>query len=869
MLELRDYQQRSLDALEAFMSQCPIHGAKTAFVIQTERPYKSVPQLPALPYVCLRVPTGGGKTLMASHALGIVGDKYLQAERVVGLWLVPSNTIREQTLAALRNRKHPYREAVESRFSGRVNVMDLAEALYVQRGTLAGETTIIVSTLAALRVEETEGRKVYESAGALQHHFSSLNEQLKAQLEMNADGTLPYSLCNVLRLWRPVVIMDEAHNARTQLSFDTLARFNPSCVVEFTATPELEHKPEQGRFASNVLHHVSAAELKAEDMVKLPIKLRTFPDWKETVSEALRTQRELEKAAQDEERQTGEYIRPIVLFQAQAANKNKVTLTVEVVKETLLHEFKIPAEQIAVVYRTTDELSGVDVFARACPIRFIITVQALKEGWDCSFAYVLCSVAELGSSTAVEQLLGRILRLPQAQRKQNEALNCAYGFAASARFIEAANSLKDALVENGFQRIEVEKLVRPFESQATFDDRHPLFIQSTVVVAEKPNLAALTPELRERVTFDEKTATLAVAGKVSDAEKQTLKACFQSPAARQAVEQLDPKSHERRMPTSEPKEAASLRAPALAVRIDGQLELFEETHFLDVAWQLSQQDATITEKDFPSQFIAGQTGELDVSDQGNVEIRFVDQAQRQLQLMGIEPGWDLAGLTNWLDRQIPHPDITRTEATLFIHRVLTELMESRGVSLAQLAQQKFRLRNALADKIDSHRKAAKANAYNRMLFSSDAAGIEVNLDIYFELTANNYSPNWYYDGSYKLDRHLFPLVGELKSEGEEFECAAFINQLDGVKHWVRNLERRPNTSFWLQTSTDKFYPDFIVILDDGRILVVEYKGHDRWSNDDSKEKRALGELWESRSNGRCLFLMPDGPDWPAIRHKFQ
>jgi hypothetical protein len=162
---------------------------------------------------------------------------------------------------------------------------------------------------------------------------------------------------------------------------------------------------------------------------------------------------------------------------------------------------------------------------------------------------------------------------------------------------------------------------------------------------------------------------------------------------------------------------------------------------------------------------------LGVSEQGKVEVRFVEQTQRQLRLMGVEPGWDLASLTNWLDRKIPHPDITRTQATLFIHRALTALMESRNLTLDQLA------------------------------------------------------------------------------------C---------VRRWLRNLERRPDGAFWLQTATDKFYPDFLAELDDGRILVVEYKGHDRWSNDDSKEKRALGELWESRSNGRCLFIMPDGPDWTAI-----
>ena len=255
-----------------------------------------------------------------------------------------------------------------------------------------------------------------------------------------------------------------------------------------------------------------------------------------------------------------------------------------------------------------------------------------------------------------------------------------------------------------------------------------------------------------------------------------------------------------------------------------------------------------------------------MTDQGKVEVHFVDQIHRQLRLLGIEPGWNVAGLTNWLDRQIPHTDIVRTQSTLFIHRVLTDLVESRGLTVEQLAGQKFRLRTAVADKIDQHRRAAAVQAYQRVLFSADAEEIEVSPDVCFDFAEDRYSPNWYYEGAYKFRNHFFPAprIGELKGEGEEYDCAAFLDELDAVKYWVRNLERRPDSSFWLQTSSDKFYPDFVALLHDGRILVVESKGEDRWSNDDSKEKRAVGDLWADRSKGTCVFIMPKGPDWQAI-----
>lgn len=137
----------------------------------------------------------------------------------------------------------------------------------------------------------------------------------------------------------------------------------------------------------------------------------------------------------------------------------------------------------------------------------------------------------------------------------------------------------------------------------------------------------------------------------------------------------------------------------------------------------------------------------------------------------------------------------------------------------------------------------------------------------FTYQPDQYPARAWCPASDSFNKHYYPKVGELAGEGEEFLCAQFLDQLDEVEFWVRNLERQPNFAFWLQTATDKFYPDFVCKLKDGRLLVVEYKGADRWSNDDSKEKRRLGELWELKSNGNCLFVMPKGKDFGAIKTK--
>jgi type III restriction enzyme len=864
MLQLKDYQQRSLDTLSTYFKETCKQGAKRAFIYMTERPYRSVPCLGDMPYICLRVPTGGGKTLMASYALSIATRDYRQAERAVCLWLVPSNTIRDQTLSALKDRQHPYRQALDAHFAGNVRIMDLQEALYVQPGTIAGETVVIVSTLAALRVEDTDGRKIYETAGALMSHFSNLNPALRGQLETEGDGQIAYSLANVLRMHRPIVIMDEAHNARTRLSFDTLTRFTPSCVIEFTATPVTLHKPEVGSFASNVLCHVSASELKEAEMIKLPIKLQTRPDWKEVIADALEEQRNLEKIAGEEEKSTGEYIRPIVLLQAQPQSKDRQTLNTEVIKQTLMEDFRIPENQIAIATGDTREIDNVDLFDSNCPIRYIITVQALKEGWDCSFAYILCSVAEQHSARSVEQLLGRVLRMPRASKKNRPELNCAYAF-ASGSFGDTASSLKDGLVENGFERLEAEDLVSGQESSGSlFDDGISLFSQASEVLSAAPDLGNLPQSIASRVTFDPAHSVLTVQGTLSKQEMEQLRESVSDDHDKAAVERIYHRSQGRTiLPTAPKREAFSV--PALAVYVDGELDFFDDSYFLDTDWNLSECNPAISVSEFSADLAIGETGEIDISQSGQVETRFVDQLHDQLSLLSMEPGWTVPSLANWLDRQIRHPDITQAESSLFIYNMIESLINSRGLSLERLARLKFRLRNVIEAKINSCRDEFRHTCYQQTLFGPHHRKFEVSDVCSFTFGEGSYSPNWYYDGGWHFNKHYFKLIGELKSDGEEFDCARFIDSLPEVKYWVRNLERRPQSAFWLQTSTDRFYPDFVAQLTDGRILAVEYKGEHLWSNDDSKEKRAVGELWADRSGGKCLFVMPKGKDFSAIK----
>ncbi|MCC7119566.1 MAG: DEAD/DEAH box helicase family protein [Anaerolineales bacterium] len=811
-MQLKDYQTRTLKTLQEFFRACLRFGKPhLAYAdVSIERfglsvPYLPAPELPNVPYVCLRLPTGGGKTLVAAHSIAVAKTEFLHTDEPLVLWLVPSNAIREQTLKALRNRKHPYRKAVEAA-GANVTVLDIAEALSVQPSQLNG-VTIIVSTMQAFRVEETEGRKVYEQNGSLMGHFpASLQPSLLAGLEKLEDGSPLRSLANVIALHRPLVIVDEAHNARTDLSFATLKRFAPSAILEFTATPDTEDYP------SNVLHTVSAAELKAEGMIKLPVVLETQQDWRVAISQAIAKRNELESIARAERKDSGEYLRPIVLLQAQPTYKNKTSVNVEAVKTCLLKDNQIPEDQIAVATGDNNEISEIDLFAPECPIRYIVTVQALREGWDCSFAYILCTVAEQVSATAVEQILGRVLRQPNAKAKKHSELNRAYAFAASLHFANTANNLADALIQNGFEKQEVQGLIQAAKQQQLLDSGY-WFGQDEAAAATD----ASTP-------------------------------------ARIASPSL---------------QSTPFSIPKLAVNMGDFLEQFDDSFFDEKSLDLAKQDPYLSEEEFPKDAPTNISVELDIDEQGKISSNFLTDLHQQNFLLSSDQKISKEVLARWLDQNIPHRDVPHEESHIFFLGMVERLLEKRRWTLGELWREKYRLKESARKKINNIRNSVRSAVFQKTLFSTAEYELVSSPDLVFTFDPEEYPhpPNSLFAGRHKFKKHYYKVVGDMKAEGEEFQCAQLLDIHPNVKRWVRNLEGRPQHSFWLQTSTDRFYPDFVCELMDNRFLVVEYKGLDRWSDDDSKEKRAIGQVWEEKSDGQCLFIMPKGPDWNAVLAK--
>lgn len=890
----KTYQQQVLDSVEAYFKAChELPSPSIAFTATTERlwgrgsPYNPLSGFPAdMPYFCLRVPTGGGKTWLAAKSVQLANTHLLRTEHSVILWLVPSKPIREQTLRALRDRLHPYHTAL--REAGPITVMDLDEAKSVTRATFDTSTTVIVATRQAFQVEEEESRKVYQSSGALMHHFDNLSPTQRAELLTEGEGaerTTPCSLANVLRLRRPFVVVDEAHNSRTELAFDMLARFRPSGVMELTATPDLERTP------SNVLHSVSAAELKAEEMIKLPVVLETEPNWQQCLADAIGRRDALHKLADEERRSGAAYLRPLVLIQSEPRRAGVETLDFERVRNELTTNHGIPAAQIVVATGEEKGLEQIDADYKLgiadpdCPVKFVITQKALAEGWDCPFAYILVSMASLSSATAVEQLLGRVLRQPGASHRQAKALNQSYAFVVSRNFSETASALRDRLVAGaGFERREVAAFVTAAkDEQARLDlEGHAgrvVVRPVAITLTEKPDLKSVPKSVRDKVSWDGKVNTLTISTPLTEDEAEVLKASVSSESAAAAIVEAAQVSRTTAIEFFQtPAELGErFRVPQLALRVQGELQLFDDPEILEYPWDLSPYDASPTVDDL-SALGAGlkvsEGGEIDVdSTSGKVVSRFLPDLQRDLGLVYQPENWDEVRIATWLCRNLPEPSLTHASKQAFVAAWMTKLLGIEGFTLARANLQKFLVRNLLEARIRTLRKQAVGKAFQQALFGDDAKSRVAVSDHYaFEFHAQAYAPSRDYDGrfgQFDFRKHYYGRLGDFDSK-EEFECACWLDiqaQKGRIQFWVRNLVKREGSSFFLQKADGRFYPDFLCQLpgrgdEAGPILAVEYKGSDRWQA--AEDDRLIGGLWASLSEGRCRFIMIKEKRWDLI-----
>ena len=407
-----------------------------------------------IPHACFKVPTGGGKTLLAAAAL-----ERLNRPTGLTLWITPTRAIYQQTRTALRNREHPYRHLLERASGGRVKMLEKDDPFTA--GDIANYLCVMLLMLpAANRQKGREFLRMFRDSGRYPTLFPDSDDLLGdgrllheyPDLECTSDGgPVKHSLFNVFKMLRPVVVLDEAHKAYGKAEaarefVRSINRLDPSLVIELSATPN--------RSISNLLVDISGLDLKNEEMIKLPVRVESFTnaEWQLTLAEAAEELTRLDAEARSLQMSEGRYVRPIAVVRVERtgkAQRDGERIHAEDVRDYLVRNLGVPADAVRVKSADNDELGREDLLSEFSPVTWIITKAALMEGWDCSFAYLLVMLDNTRAQRAITQLVGRVMRQPHARRTGREALDRCYVYCWNTDVADAVQQVKNGLEQEG------------------------------------------------------------------------------------------------------------------------------------------------------------------------------------------------------------------------------------------------------------------------------------------------------------------------------------------------------------------------------------------------------------------------------------
>ena len=823
---LKDYQAQAIRNLEDFLKLLnenkPISEAFKNFWashdVNARPPYQN--NIPHVPQVCFKVPTGGGKTFMATSSLKVIFDALPTTQSKVVTWLVPSETILTQTYKNLSDANHPYHRSLEVDFSGQFAVYTKEQLLAAENfspAEVAEQLSILVLSYDSFRTSNKEGRKAYQQNGQLNQFVAHFHDN-----ENFLSGADESSLIQVIRHYRPIVIVDESHHATTNLSIEMLQNFNPSFILELTATPKKN---------SNVIAYVPAAKLKANGMVKLPVIVYNRHTQDDVISDAIDFRNLLERVGQ------AENIRPIILFQAESQGRGD-RITFDRIKNELTQNHNIPAEQIAIKTADINDLKNVDLMAIDCPIRYIITINALKEGWDCSFAYILASLANRTSTIDVEQILGRILRRPFTKNFSNELLNMSYVFTSSADFRQTLDKIVVGLNVAGFSEHEY-RAITESAPPTEFELNHTPELQNLFDTPASVSSDDTEIDLAKEDFSPQSSNNQYVSNSLADMQVQAIQANqdyqtnngnpigIRSFEERERMTSLPMRNHFK-------SDALELVLPQFFVREDTGSN-FEGITDLKVNKDMFRTNFSLADKDTVINFdnLNYEIVSLDVHDKedfprykylSDSEIRaFLDYFDNLPPTGQIRQC--VAKIVTIIDKGNNPPS---QDISTYVTKIVSNFDRER---IREAVQHTGAYAKKIKNKINA---MLTAHAKNNFLAQIDSRKIftKPSFKLPTAISPTRFQKTW--------NNSLY--VAEEEVNNLEYRLASRLTALDNVLWWHRNRSKK---EFCLNGFINH-YPDFIVRMKSGFVLLVEAKGDDR-DNSDSKQKLELGKIWESKA----------------------
>lgn len=818
-------------------------------------PYQ--PQPHNAPQICAKVPTAGGKTLIGIYALREILDALgkRRGEPRLCIWLVPSLSIKDQVLNRFNAAGDGYWLALREALGSEVNMLS-KEQLLAGSGQFNADmvrdgVVIAVLTYDSLRAKNKDDRKLYQENGALASFRVDVAE---SDTDEDID---PDSLVATIASLSPIVIVDESHNATSELSREMLTRLKPSCVIELTATP---------RKGANIISFVDAMALRDAHMVKLPVVVRNLPDRAAVIAHAIDLRARLEGEANAERLEGGAYIRPIVLFQAEPKNKDD-SLGFEKLRDELVKQHAIDPNWVKIKTANVDDLKGIDLLADDCPVRFIITVNALKEGWDCPFAYVLATLADRSSAIDVEQILGRILRQPYIRAHGHAPLNMSYVLTASAVFSQALEKIVAGLNRAGFSRNDYRTPDMPSADNQTPSANQP---NDTTTSRDmfKQATAAQTP-LATNATESE-TTEISSAGdgsatanpSVNNSVDITLRCGeiastqLDKAAANLGGQYIAPEQRE--MMNNYPlrndflAEVAGLCLPKFFRRVSPD-SLFAETEggtLLDRDMLLERfRLADCDLNDFKPNLAAGDVAQIDLkalNDEGmsdyeptRVHLKAHEIRKLREYLASLSPESkrrQLAGLiSSWLGKM---PPLGEPDLRAYIDKLLGRMSASE---LEGVLEQQHAFVEAVRKRV-----RLEMARYRRKTFAQWVLTDEVFAAEGFVFPKESHPIDLYPPSA----NTLYEREERAGSTNLESRMSDWLASADNIRWWHRNHQTR---GFNLNGPINHF-PDFIARTQRDTLILIETKG-EHLQNDDSDTKVELGKQWERCAGRNFRYIM--------------
>lgn len=788
-----------------------------------------------VPHVCLKVPTGGGKTFMACTSVKrLFAAMPLDKPKVV-VWLVPTDSILTQTIRTLSDVNHPYRQRLDADFAGRVGVYTKEQLLNGQNfspDTIREMLTVCILSYSSLRInsKNKDIRKVYQENGNLMRFANYFNDK-----EVLLADTPDTALIQVIRQLSPVVVVDESHNATSDLSVEMLNNLNPSFILDLTATPRKE---------SNILSYVDARELKKENMVKLPIVVYNREKRQSVINDAILLRGQIEKQAKEAEKNGGAYIRPIVLFQAQPRLKGKETETYDKIKQSLI-SIGIPEDEIGIKTGEIDTISKLDLMSRDCKIRYIITVNALKEGWDCPFAYILASLANKTSAVDVEQIVGRILRQPYAKKHSAPLLNTSYVLTCSNDFRITLESIVAGLNNAGFSRKdyrlgqlveETEQTPEPTATQLSVNDLLTPEEDSNDNVEDDFSDINIE-EIRQSVTTETETPNETISEMIYQAETQTTSYVAEVDSSDDwgfIGGELGDMLTQNSIQPQYKKEAEELRIPQFYVKTAP--DLFSDENYallepenLSEGFSLVGQDATIN-----FELSTGEMYSVDLQESGEAVPKYrktnTDEAEfiRSYLAQFPEEKKKKICIDNICGIISKKNSLPSAEIRDYVNRAIANMTQDQ---LDALETSYPAYAKKIQDKIDELEDAYREKKFYELLDSGKI------------ICRDSYALPAVITPADTTDSLPFSLYEGEKNDMNNFEYSVInaVTGLDNIEFWHRIIERK---GFRLNAFINH-YPDFLVKTKKGNIVLIEAKG-DYLDGDDSKTKLKLGREWQAK-----------------------